>query len=166
MSRRFPSTVLLLLCVFGSTSCTRAAWRGMQNTTMVGRQAPALAPGRWVYPEDTRPVSVAADARRLYVFFDARSSVCEGEVPAIQDLCERFRHKQIFIIGITADAESVAWRFVLRAKTDYPVLAVSARTLDLYDIDSVWGSEIYLIEPDGMIVARGLLDIERFLADG
>ena len=46
---------------------------------------------------------------------------------------------------------------------EFPILAGAEETLDHWGVGMVWGNVVYLVDPDGMVVAEGVEDADEVL---
>ena len=67
-----------------------------------------------------------------------------------------FGPRGVVMVGVTAASEADARAFREEFKLDYAVLAEAQGALDAWGVKRLWGSVVYLIGPDDMVLARGI----------
>jgi hypothetical protein len=70
----------------------------------------------------------------------------------------------LVVVGLTAGPAEDVRAFIAEHGVTYPVLRGGDELLDAWGVDVLWGSEIYLVDPDGLVVTRGLDEAEERLA--
>ena len=85
-------------------------------------------------------------------------------MPHLVEVRSRYRGNGLRVVGVTAAERAAAERFARDHRVNYTLLAAAQADVDAYGIDVIWGSEIYLVTPDGHIVAHGMKDVRRRLA--
>ena len=74
-----------------------------------------------------------------------------------------FRADGLVVIGVTDDSVEAARTFAKDHEINYAVLAGTEENAKAYGVDFIWGSTIYLVDPDGKIVARGIAEARKVL---
>jgi peroxiredoxin len=78
---------------------------------------------------------------------------------------QRDYEDESFSIILVTKATAVEMRaFADRHELNFPVLAEAHETLDAFGVSMIWGSEFYLVDPQGYVVARGVGEAEERLA--
>ena len=67
------------------------------------------------------------------------------------------------VLGVTSAPAAQAQQFQVENGLNYPVLADAQAVFDAYGVQAVWGSVVYLVDPDGKIAARGIEDVRTRL---
>jgi len=83
-----------------------------------------------------------------------------GHLVKVQD---KYRGK-VTVIGVTEATADEAAAFRREHGVTYHLLADAAAERDAYGIDVIWGNQLYLIGPNGTIVAEGPGDVDAYLA--
>lgn len=74
-----------------------------------------------------------------------------------------FEGKGVMVLGVTTAPAAQTQQFQVEHGLNYPVLADAQSLFDAYGVDAVWGSVVYLVDPDQKIVARGIEDVRTRL---
>ena len=69
------------------------------------------------------------------------------------------------VVGVTPANVEDATAFAVEQTVNYPLLANAGDDLAAFGVQSIWGSTIYLIDPQGVIQVEGLDDAESALAE-
>ncbi len=85
-------------------------------------------------------------------------------MPHLVEVQNKFRDSGVRVVGVTAATRPEAEQFARELSVNYSLLAAAETDVKAYGIDLIWGSEIYLVTPDGRIVAHGMKEIRRRLA--
>jgi hypothetical protein len=89
-------------------------------------------------------------------------------VPHLVQMQEEFGGPEFAVVGVTAADADEAREFLVEASGNYPALSEAQATLTAWGIDMIWGNVVYLVDPDGRIVADELDDareqMEKVLA--
>lgn len=67
-------------------------------------------------------------------------------------------------LWVTEASVDEASAFMREQWVPYPVLADAEAVRKSYGIDLIWGSPVFLVDRDGVVVAEELGPVERFLA--
>ena len=86
-------------------------------------------------------------------------------MPALVKLQDEYADLPLIVIAVTTSDKQTARLFSVDYKLNYAILANAEADHEAYGVDLVWGSTIYLIDPEGKIVARGLEDIGVLLEE-
>jgi hypothetical protein len=86
-------------------------------------------------------------------------------VPRLVQAQDDYFLEGLVVVGLADGSPDKVRGFIAEHGVSYPVLLASDELIDAWEIDLIWGSEIYLVDPEGLVVARGLEDAEARLAD-
>jgi len=67
-----------------------------------------------------------------------------------------FSARGVVIVGVTEASASDADAFRTEQFLPYPVLADAQPVFEAWGVKALWGSVVYLIGRDGMVLARGI----------
>ena len=85
-------------------------------------------------------------------------------MPHLVEVQNKYRDNGLRVVGVTDADRNGAAAFARELGVNYTLLADAEADRDAYGIDLIWGSEIYLVSPDGRIVADGMDDVDERLA--
>ncbi|MDC1106788.1 redoxin domain-containing protein [Prolixibacteraceae bacterium] len=106
----------------------------------------------------------------LLDFWASWSSPCRKEAPIFVKIYNKYKNKNFTIFGISLDKEEIKWKkgikdfgFTWNHTCDFKVW--KAELAQLYNVPSI--PKYYLIDPNGMIVAKGINgnELEKKLAE-
>ncbi|MEW6072398.1 MAG: TlpA disulfide reductase family protein [Planctomycetota bacterium] len=149
-----------------AASCAelQSSVRDYHNEDMVGQIAPELRGGAWIGGGRTVEASTRYRDWTLVAFFRPWDSVCIEEVPRLAALHEQYSGRGLSVVGVTEAPLERAQRFVESYAVPYPVITDARETEILFGVEMLWGSEVFLVDPGGIVVANGLRAVERRLA--
>ena len=81
-----------------------------------------------------------------------------------------FSARGVVMAGVTEASVAEAEAFRSEEFLPYPVLADAKTVFEAWGVDALWGSVVYLIGPDGMVLTRGIdecrAELEKRLGSG
>ena len=72
---------------------------------------------------------------------------------------------KLTVIGVTEAPLDETLAFREEHSVPYYLLANAQADREAFGIDLVWGNQVYLIDPDGNVVAEGPSDVDEFLKE-
>ena len=85
-------------------------------------------------------------------------------MPHLVEVQNEFRDNGVRVVGVTAASWADSEKFAQQLSVNYTLLANAEVDVKAYGIDIIWGSEVYLVSPEGRIVAHGTEEITERLA--
>ena len=85
-------------------------------------------------------------------------------MPHLVEVQTKYRDKGLRVVGVTDANRSETIAYATELGVNYTLLAAAEADRKAYGIDVIWGSEIYLVNPDGRIVADGIEEVDKRLA--
>ena len=85
-------------------------------------------------------------------------------MPHLVEVQNKYRKKGLRVVGVTDVNRDEAQAYAKELGVNYTLLASAEADREAYGIDMIWGSEIYLINPEGRLVADGIEDVDKRLA--
>ena len=85
-------------------------------------------------------------------------------MPHLVQVQDRFKKNGVRVVGVTDAGGQATAQFGRQHGVTYPLLGGAEADRKAWGIDMIWGSEIYLVNPDGKVVARGMDDTDEKLA--
>lgn len=79
------------------------------------------------------------------------------------EMQDEFEAEGLLVVGVTEAGETRAAAFSRELDLNYPLLAEDAADLESFGVDVIWGTVVFLIDPDGTIVADDLDASEEIL---
>ena len=76
----------------------------------------------------------------------------------------RYADDNVAVVGVAGAARADVEAFRVAHGVTYPLLADADADLEAFGVRMIWGSEIYLLDSDGKILARGMDDVDAALA--
>ena len=67
------------------------------------------------------------------------------------------------VLGVTESSADEALEFAREYSLNFPVLAGAEESNERYGVDMIWGSVLFLVDPEDRIVADSLRDAEAIL---
>ena len=150
--------------VLGCTS-VRSAVRNVHNEDMVGRLAPELTGGEWIGSPRVIPASNRFDDWTLVAFFRPWDSAGAGDVPRLVLLQRSYRDRGLRVLGVTEAPRDRVEEFISTHSVTYPILTDALASEQAYGVEMLWGTEVFLVDPGGIVVADKLANAERMLAE-
>lgn len=77
---------------------------------------------------------------------------------------DTYRDAGFTVLGVTDHPVHDAQRYANKHGMQFPVLANADDVREAYGVALVWGTVVFLVDPDGRVVARDLGDAEQILA--
>ena len=78
---------------------------------------------------------------------------------------DTYRAAGFTVVGVTDHPAHDAQRYAAKYGIQFPILANADPVREEFGVALVWGTVVFLVDPDGRVVANGLDDAERILAD-
>lgn len=77
----------------------------------------------------------------------------------------RYGDRSLAVVGVTEASADEACAFARENDLEFPILAEAGDVQEAYGIDAIWGSVVFLIDPDGRVVADSLAAAEAALSE-
>ena len=127
------------------------------HASLRAEPGPLLGNGEWT----SRGTPDLTGRWTLLSFFLPTCEGCIREVPELTKVQETYGVQGISVIGVTPVSKVEAHRFAQDMGLPYPVLADAAAELEIYGVREV--PDTFLVDPDGVVVARGMELIQEAL---
>ena len=77
---------------------------------------------------------------------------------------DRYREHGVVVVGVTRAGRDDVEEFRLVRGVTYPLLANAEADLKAFGVRMILGTEAYLVNPDGRVLARGIDEVDARLA--
>jgi len=84
-------------------------------------------------------------------------------MPRLVGMQTEYEDMKLSVLGVTDADRALAQNFSEQHQLNFDILAEAPRTREAFGVQMVWGSTHYLVDPSGVIVAKGLDGAEEFL---
>ena len=84
-------------------------------------------------------------------------------MPHLVQVQEKYGESSFQVVGVTQATVLQAEKFMTDQALNFPLLAGAQENAENFGVKAIWGSVIYLIDPEGQIVAGSLRSAERVL---
>jgi peroxiredoxin len=164
---RIATVVACLALTVAGASCSnfRSAIRNVHNKDMVGQLAPELVGATWIGATEAVPAAARFNDWTVIAFFRPWDSACAEDVPRLADLQRSYHHRGLRVLGVTEAPEDRAREFMADHSVPYPVLCGAQASEDAFGVELLWGGEVFLVDPGGIVVADKLPNVERLLRE-
>jgi len=150
-ARRAVAGALLLLALGGC--------KAFLNKDFDGEPAPALDGGLWVGGKAPR------QEWRVLTFFAPEEPRCVATVPRLMALQQEFGPKGVAVVAVTRADAAAAERFAKEHGATYAILADAAMAFERWGIGSPAHAPVYVIDPNGRVLAEGFDDCAEVLRE-
>ncbi len=158
------AVLLTALCTLTACASFRGAIRDVHNDDMIGKLAPELAGGEWIGSSRYVPASTKYHDWTVIAFFRPWNTACAEDVPALAKLQRDYHDRGVRVLAVTEAPPERALEFITEHSVSYPVLTDAQASQDEFGVELLWGTEVLLVDPGGIVIADRLADIERILS--
>ena len=136
-----------------------AGCKALLNKDQTHEPAPPIGGGTWIWG------NAPEQEWKVVTFFAPDSEVSAGEVPRLTALRKEFRARGVTVIAITRAGKDDAMRFAKAHGVKYAVLADGSMAFEKWGIGSVNHPPVYLVDPNGWVLAEGYEDCAEILRE-
>jgi len=148
---RSSACAVLLLALVGCNA--------LLNKDFTHEPAPAIGGGTWISGKPP------AHDWRVLTFFDPDGERSIANVPRLMALEEEFGPKGVDVIAITRATVDASKRFAKEHGAAYDIEADGAMAFEKWGIGSAEHAPVYVIDPNGRVLAEGFQDCAEILRE-
>jgi hypothetical protein len=136
-----------------------AGCKAFLNKDFTHEPAPPIGGGTWIWGH------APAQEWKVVTFFAPDSEASAGNVPRLTALRKEFRPKGVTVIAITRASKEDSMRFAKAHGVKYAIEADGAMAFEKWGVGSVKHAPVYLVDPNGWVLAEGFDDCAAMLRE-
>ncbi len=136
-----------------------AGCKALLNKDHTHEPAPPIDGGTWIWGR------APEQEWKVVTFFAPDSEASARNVPRLTALRKEFRPKGVTVIAITRASKEDAMRFAKAHGVKYAIEADGSMAFEKWGVGSVRHAPIYLIDPNGWVLAEGFEDCAATLRE-